>query len=104
MLLDLTEDERLLAELMSDISERCYHAGWMKNLEYAVWNAVILGPRVYGQDKITLDDIEELNRRANQVGAWIYFDDEMEETTLSLDKWKVKFAHDVSQDPDRIQG
>ena len=38
-----------LSSYMSDLSEEAYHAGWMMNLEYDLWQAVIEGPRSYGQ-------------------------------------------------------
>jgi hypothetical protein len=48
MLRDLTPAQLELAEYMSDLSEEAYCAGWMRDLEYALWDAA------YGGDAITV--------------------------------------------------
>ena len=96
---DLTEIERRLANLMSDISEKCYSAGWATNTEYVLWDAIISGPRDFGQDKITMEEIDELKKLSNRTGTWIVFDDNMEEVAIPLDKWRKRFSQDVSNDP-----
>ena len=40
MLNDLNEPQRILAEYMSDLSEETYAAGWMKGLEFDLWEAL----------------------------------------------------------------
>ncbi|WP_165499728.1 hypothetical protein [Pedobacter frigidisoli] len=45
---------------MREISEYCYSAGWMLNLEYALWDALLNGKRKYGQSIISEIDIEIL--------------------------------------------
>lgn len=99
---DLTEDERKLADLMSEISENCYDAGWMLNTEYVLWHAVIAGPRSFGRGKITKEDIEELKRLSKATQTWIVFNDD-QETALPLDKWKALFTDDVSKDPGKLR-
>ena len=47
MLTDLTPDQRALAEYMSELSEQAIHAGWIQNLEHALWRARTEGPFVY---------------------------------------------------------
>jgi hypothetical protein len=37
-----------LLRLMREISERAYHAGWMRDLEFDLWDATVNGPRRYG--------------------------------------------------------
>lgn len=95
MLNDLTPDQRILADLMSDISERCYHAGWENNLEYVLWDAVINGERKFGQDIITSEDIERLKLLSERAGCWIINDDVKEETAISLSDWKVRYESDT---------
>jgi hypothetical protein len=102
MINDLTQDERQLAELMSELSQRCYSASWMKDLEYVLWDAVVSGPRDYGHSTITREDINKLVQTSDKVNSWILFDDELEEIPVPLDKWKVKFTEDTTQDPDRL--
>jgi len=88
MLKDLTENELKLATFMSDLSERCYSAAWMLNLEYVLWDSVLNGPRKYGQDNIDENDIRQLSRLSTLANTWIIFDDETEETAVTLEQWK----------------
>jgi hypothetical protein len=85
MMKDLTSSQLLLEEYMSEISERCYSAGWMENLEYVLWHALINGQRKYGQSVISQKDIQTLIELSNSCNAWIIFDDETEETAMHLD-------------------
>jgi len=98
---ELTENEKKLADLMSEISERCYDAGWMLNIEYVLWHAVISGPRSFGRGEITQKDIDELTRLSNATKTWIVFDTKDEETPMPLEKWKALFTIEVSKDPGR---
>ena len=100
---DLTKEERRLADLMSKISERCYSAGWMTDTEYILWDAIISGPRGFGHDKITKEEIDELKNLSNQTGTWIVFDDEQEEIAIPLDNWETRFTEDISKDPRKLK-
>lgn len=81
---DLTNQQLLLADYMSNISERCYYAGWMQGLEYVLWDAVLYGQREYGQDTISPKDVEILRDLSETARAWIIFDDTTEETAVDL--------------------
>ncbi|QKJ31272.1 hypothetical protein HQ865_16405 [Mucilaginibacter mali] len=96
MLKDLTIKQELLAQLMSDISEKYYAAGWAQDLEYVLWDAVINGERKYGHDIITIREIETLISLSNEAKCWIVFDDHAEETAISLEVWRKKFNNDIS--------
>lgn len=106
MLKDLTPDQEKLASFMSDISERCYYATWLLNLEYVLWGALIHGPRTYGHGEITQQDIDTLKRLSGAVNAWIVFDDDptIEEVALDLDEWAAKYQADVHQNPGLLDG
>lgn len=91
MLEDLNENELQLATFMSDLSERCYNAGWMMNLEYVLWSCILNGPRKYGHDNINETDINHLNKLSIIANAWIVFDDETDETAIELKHWKKQF-------------
>ena len=104
MLEDLNPGQQALAKFMSNISERCYGAGWMGNLEYVLWNAVQNGPCVFGHDTISQTDIEQLKQLSQACGCWIYFDDETEETAIEPAKWQKKFAADTVEDPELLSG
>jgi hypothetical protein len=104
MLKDLTPVQASLADLMSRISERCYAAGWMQNLEYVLWDAQIKGGREYGQDFITQDDIAALKTLSNKAGCWIFFDDKSEETAIDLNSWQNKFQAETQNNPSLLIG
>lgn len=104
MLKNLTVKQELLAQLMSDISEKCYSAGWEQGLEYVLWDAVINGEREYGHDIITKREIEALILLSNETNCRIVFDDDTEETAIPLDIWQAKFKNDVSNNAKLLNG
>ena len=91
MIKDLTIDQKILADFMSEISERCYSAGWMTNLEYVLWDTLTSGPRKYGHDTISQSDIVELRKYSEKADSWIFFDDDIDEIGLSISEWTSKF-------------
>jgi len=100
----LTVKEEILARIMSDISELCYSAGWMQNLEYVLWHAVVSGERNYGHYSVTQRDIEILKLLSDETQSWIIFNDELEETAIDLDTWKIKFDADIKVSPGLLKG
>lgn len=91
MLKDLNNDELKLAELMSNISEDGYSAGWMPGLEIALWKALNDGDRNYGRHRISQSEVEKLKFLSEKCNCWILFDDTNEETSIEIRKWKRKF-------------
>lgn len=76
---------------MSDLSEEAYYAGWMLNLEYDLWQAVVDGPRSYGHMIIDEKHIAKLKDLSNRCGGWIVFgeptDNVTEETFVPMQQW-----------------
>jgi hypothetical protein len=97
---DLTDDEIEMANLMSEISENAYAAGWLMNLEHIVWQAVISGPRRFGRVEITKSDIEKLTRLSGATQTWIVYNDQ--ETAIPIDEWKAIFTKDILEDPSKL--
>jgi len=96
----LTADQRELAELMSDISERCYCAGWLIDLEYHLWDIVSqldFTDAHWGQDTITANDRAKLGALAITCGGWIRWDDETCETFVPIDEWKAMYVKQVGR-------
>jgi hypothetical protein len=92
MLKDLTEDQRALAQYMSDLSEEAYYAGWMEGLEYALWQ-VVLGERSeYGLLTFSPEHVSELRRLSASCAGWIAFEDEVGETWVSQPEWERRFS------------
>jgi hypothetical protein len=57
----------LLLKLMSWISEERWCAGWLRNLEYILWDAVT-GRR---EGICSLEEIDELKYLSEKCGGWI---------------------------------
>ena len=91
MLNELSHDQLLLAEFMSDISERAYYAGWMKGLEHALWAAVTGGNRHYGHHVISESELSKLRELSQICEGWIRFDEEHEEVFASISDWREKY-------------
>ncbi len=88
MINDLTPTQRDLAELMSDISENAWRAGWMQGLEYELWTAV-KSPAGGGTRRLdTQAQLERLSQLSKECGGWIVFDQECEETFVALAEWE----------------
>lgn len=60
----------MLERLMSDISEEHYCAGWNSGLDVALWNIVQGGPRRYGMDEVSPENVAELRRLHEKSGGW----------------------------------
>jgi hypothetical protein len=103
MMCDLKDDAWLLAYTMSNISERGWAAGWMQNLEYALWHAVVSGSCYYGRTLIADDDIRVLKLLSARVGGWIYFDDEQGEVLLPLAEWQQHYEQAIQNCPGIVE-
>jgi hypothetical protein len=87
----LTKEQQALMLLMSDISEEAWCAGWMEDLEYVLWYAVLHGPIKYGFEVIDIQIIEQLKDLASKTGCWIIYDDNTRETAIPLVEWQKMF-------------
>jgi hypothetical protein len=92
MLRDLTTAQRRLADFMSELSEEAYYAGWMFELEYALWQAVLDGRSEYGRLELTEEHRTRLQQLSDGCGGWIVYDERTEETWLALAEWVERFA------------
>lgn len=99
MIADLTTEQQQLAKLISDISERCYGANWMQHVEYILWESLSKGERLYGHDRITMQDINALKDLSNRCNSWILFDNQKEETAVDLPNWQQQFQNEVQLKP-----
>src|SRR5690349_19338601 len=104
MLQELTIEQRKLANLMSSISEECYYAGWLQNLEYVLWDSIMNGERKYGHGFISQKQIDLLRMYAKDANSWIVFNDDKEETAIDLQTWEVIFKETISKNPELIKG
>lgn len=68
---DWTDKQRELYELMSDISEDCYCAGWYMGNEYHIWAALQDGDRRYGMGEMDAEQLEKCRALAKELGDWM---------------------------------
>jgi hypothetical protein len=92
MLSDLTPAQRTLAEYMSELSEEFFCAGWLVDLEYALWDAVRNGRGQYGWQYLDATQISRLRELSHQCGGWIVFDDAQERKWFPLRDWELRFV------------
>lgn len=80
-----------LLALMTGISEQCFYAGWMSDLEYDLWQ--IAPETSYGHGTITARQAQLLRLLAEEAdGWWTYSDDHGDPVFLDLASWRKKAA------------
>jgi len=85
--------EVALAQLMSDLSETAYCAGWHKGTEWFVWRLLVEGG-TFGQ--VDVAQVATLLRAIAAVSeaadAWIVWDDvDDDPKAVPLDEWKARY-------------
>lgn len=85
--------KRELYELMSDISEDCYCAGWMHGNEFRLWQAITdpKDDRRYGQSDIEEWQVNRLRELSEQTGGWWVWEED-NRAFISLDEWRRRLA------------
>jgi hypothetical protein len=91
MTTDRSAAARDLLQLMGDISQRCWNAGWLVGLEFALWNMIVAGtPASYGDGEVSIDQIAELRRLHNACDGWWYWDvEDDEERFVPTEQWTL---------------
>ena len=88
---------KTLTDYMSELSEEAYFASWMDGLEFALWRAVLEGPRQYGRLDITPEHIVRLRELSDSCGGWIYFDESTEQTFIPASNWDKMYSERISE-------
>ena len=84
---------KALAYYMSGLSQDAYCAGWMDDLEFDLWHAVVEGPLRYGCLDLTREYIQHLSTLSQACGGWIMWRGGQE--FVSLSEWQsVYIAYD----------
>ena len=94
---DLNEQQRALHAFMSELSEEAWHAGWMEDLEFELWRALVEAPFLYGNLLLNPAHVARLKQLSDACGGWIFFDDAREETFASADLWNCIYSARRSQ-------
>lgn len=82
---------------MSELSELAFAAGWMSNLEHALWRAAETGPFHYGRLALSSEQTAQLQRLSSLCGGWICFDDNFGETFVRLELWRHRYDPALAQ-------
>lgn len=89
----MADPREALRELMSDISEDCWCAGWLHGLEYSLWSMVQGGDRKFGMDEVRQHEVDELRRLSEEAGGWWAFpDDATDEVFVPMADWLAQYA------------
>jgi len=80
---------RVLYQLMSDLSEKCWCAGWMGGTERAVW-ALIVGDEAGTVWSATEDEIAAIKVISDLAGVWIVWADH-DAAPVDLDQWRAYY-------------
>lgn len=74
----------LLVKAMSGISEEYWCAGWLHDLEYILWDAVI-GRR---KGPCSTQDLEQLKYLSEKCDGWIIWDEqEKDQRFVPIEEW-----------------
>lgn len=76
---------RELCQLMSDISEDQYCAGWLVGLEYQLFDTLYIGD-TFG-DGISPQERVKLMELSARCGGWWRWTDDKGETFVKLEEW-----------------
>jgi hypothetical protein len=97
----MSPEAAALRDYMSELSEEAWYAGWMMDLEYALWDAVEHGPRSYGRLELSAQHVTKLRALSAACGGWIRFDDVAgDEVFVPIEVWK-RLAAERAADPSR---
>ena len=85
--------QRALYQLMSEISEECYCAGWMSGNEFTLWEMVSSpdASRSYGMGEVSESQIADLRAMSAEIGGWIRWHDDADDSTLPPEEWGPRF-------------
>jgi hypothetical protein len=68
---------RALEELVSDLSEKAWYAGWLGDTEFDIWRLATEGGtwgRITSED--SADELREALAMSRRLGIWVAWDDE----------------------------
>jgi hypothetical protein len=82
------EKQKLLYDLMSEISEEHWCAGWMAGNEYSIWESITTGELYYGTDNIDLALINKIKDLSQELNGWIVWDND---SKVPVEKWGPYF-------------
>lgn len=98
----MTDEQFELQDLMTDISQRCWCAGWMLGIEHDLWDLLETNGGDLGMGYVSLEEADKLRALSKKLGGWVAWMEQEErgnpdelamgETFLPLDAWKARHA------------
>jgi hypothetical protein len=100
---ELTDDKAELAGLMSELSERCYCAGWLDGLEFTLWDYVCGQSNSGVWSMIEPDELTQLTKLAASIGGWIFWHPDHAATFIPLAEWLEMYRQDRHRSAEEIR-
>ena len=87
------EKENLIVDLISEISQDIYAAGWYDKIEYLLWNWIEAEVQIPGyiNRRVIMSDLEELKGISEKLNLWGIWENGNNPKAIKLMKWKTKF-------------
>ena len=75
---------------MVRISECCWCASWVPDLEFSLWSMLLGGPRQFGMGDVSDADVDALRGLSDRAGGWWRWSErECVEVFVSFDDWRA---------------
>lgn len=88
----LTDAQWQLYDLMSQISEDCFCAGWIGNCEYDIWQALQQEDPWGPHHPMSPRHLRLCQKLSTEIEGWIYWADGQTDPDLPRDSWGARFA------------
>lgn len=96
-----TKEQRALEQMMSDVSEECWCAGWNEGTEYGVWRLIEEGGS-WGMCRAEdLPVLVAIKAFAEQIDAWVIWPGKPAvegPRVVALDEWRAMYAKKSAAD------
>ena len=84
-----------LEDLISSISEECYCAGWLVEIEFWLWEIVSSGASddvPFGQYWVLASELVILRELSDRIGGWISWSDASRSVEfVKMEEWLAKY-------------
>lgn len=87
-------DRQKLQELMEEISEDNWCAGWLHNLEFDLWRIMNEGTQRYGKQDVTTKQIRRLKLLSDRCSGWFVFNDDVE--FVYINQWRTMYHNKMA--------
>lgn len=76
--------------IMARISESCWCASWVPDLEFSLWSMLQGGPRQFGMGDVSDAELDALRRLSDRAGGWWrWSEQECVEVFVSFEEWRA---------------